>query len=257
MDLLAAMTPRRTGERTLTWDVPGGWEQGKGAYGGLVAGAAILAAEQVVADPERPLRALTAALMAPARAVPTVLEVTELRRGSSVTVAAVALRQGAELVAHAVATFGRTRDDAGWTTLAPPALPADAPVLPIGPPQAPAFTRHFELRPATGLPFAGRVEEVTGWVRPRAPGGARGAAYLAACVDVFWPVALVAERAPRPMATLTFTLQVADLVVDDQPLAYRARALAAGGGYVPELRELWSADGRLLAVNPQTFALSR
>jgi acyl-CoA thioesterase len=268
MDLDVAMTPALReraddGRASFAWEVPDGWQQGKGAFGGLVAGALIGAGELALADPARPLRALTLEIMAPALVGATAIEVAPLRVGSSVTVMSAAMRQGDGLVAFAALTFGRERDDARWQTLAPPSLPppSSMPVLPIGPPIAPVFTQHVEFRSHASTPFSGRVEpELTGWVRFRAPGAARGAAYLAACCDSYWPAALIALPAPRPMATLTFTLQIAgDLrgVDPDAPLAYRARSLAAGGGYVPELRELWTPDGRLVAVNPQTFALSR
>lgn len=264
MDLLQAMTPTRLGPTSFAWAIPDTWQQGKGAFGGLVVGAAIGAAEAVIAEPARSLRAITAELMAPALVGPTAIEVTTLRTGSSVTVAAIALRQAGELVAHLVATFGKVRDDAAWTAIDPPALPHHEAVAlaPVGPPRAPVFTQHFAFRPVIGLPFAGDAaapREVTGWVAPRAPGASRGPAYLAACIDAYWPVAMVAEARPRPMATLTYTLQLVGALApdDDRPLAYRARALAAGAGYVPELRELWTADGQLVAVNPQTFALSR
>ena len=92
MDLSQTMTPVRTGESTFAWAIPDGWQQGKGAFGGLVAGAAVRAAEAVIAEPARALRALTAELMAPAMVGATAIEVTPLRAGSSVTVVAVALR---------------------------------------------------------------------------------------------------------------------------------------------------------------------
>ena len=261
-DLDAAMTPERRGDRTFSWDVPPSWQQGKGAFGGLVAGALILAGEAALGDPERPLRAQTLELMAPALVGPGDIEVTVLRAGSSVTVAAVALRQGGDMVAHAVLTFGRHRDDARWCALTPPLLPPahELPIAPVAPPGAPTFTQHMEFRTTTGFPFSGvETTEILGWVRPR-QSRARGAAYIAVCCDSYWPAALVSLRAPRPMATLTFTLQiVGDLrgVEADAPLLYRARSLASGDGYVPELRELWTPDGRLVALNPQTFALSR
>jgi Acyl-CoA thioesterase N-terminal domain/Acyl-CoA thioesterase C-terminal domain len=263
MDLDAAMTPTPAGDDAFGWDVPDGWQQGRGAFGGLVVGALIGAGEAALADPERPLRAVTAELMAPAVPGPSTIRVTRLRAGRSVTVMTAVLAQPGGPVAHAVLTFGRTRDDAGWQALDPPALPpwAELALLEVPSPPGPRFVRHFELRPVTGAPFSGApaaAPEVLGWVRPRAPGTGRGAAYLAACVDAYWPAFLVGERAPRPAATLTYTLQLTGAAAPPAaPLAYRARALAAGDGYVPELRELWTADGRLVAVNPQTFALSR
>ena len=43
----------------------------------------------------------------------------------------------------------------------------------------------------------------------------------------------------------------------DAPLLYRGTVPVCGDGYFLETRELWSADGRLLALNHQTFAIIR
>ena len=44
------------------WSVPDGWQQGRGAFGGLVIAALARALEAHVGDPERTLRSLTAVL---------------------------------------------------------------------------------------------------------------------------------------------------------------------------------------------------
>ena len=44
------------------WSVPDGWQQGRGAFGGLVIAALARALEAHVGDPERTLRSLTAEL---------------------------------------------------------------------------------------------------------------------------------------------------------------------------------------------------
>jgi hypothetical protein len=262
MDLQAAMTPRRDGA-AFAWEVPDGWQQGKGAFGGLIAGALIAAGEQTIDDDAQPLRALTLEIMEPVVVGAAVIRVERLRAGRSVSVLRAVLERGGATCAHAVLTFGRDRGEPAWQAVEPPALPPwdSLPAVAIAAPPAPIFTRHIEYRTVTGTPFSGRGDrEVLGWVRPREPGAARGAGYLAACIDAYWPAALIGERAFRPAATLTFTLLiVGDLagVPADAPLAFRGRAMASGGGYVPELRELWTPDGRLVAVNPQTFALSR
>jgi acyl-coenzyme A thioesterase PaaI-like protein len=265
LDLDTAMTPRRTGEATWTWQIADGWQQGRGIFGGLQVGALIHAGEAAVADATRALRAVTAEIVAPATPGAAAIEVTPVRTGSSVVVLRAELRSpaGGDVVAHAVLTFGRDRDAERWVAIEPPVLPPwrEVAVAPVGPPSAPVFTQHFELRPLTGLPFDGgaRNPEAIGWVRPRPgmAGASRGAAYIAACIDAYWPAALAGGTPRRAMSTLTFTLLVVgDLrgLDPDAPLAYRARSLAGAAGYVPELRELWGEDGRLIAINPQTFA---
>jgi hypothetical protein len=62
--------------------------------------------------------------------------------------------------------------------------------------------------------------------------------------------------APRPMATLAFTLQIVadlDALPPGEPLFHRATAVAAREGYSVEMRELWTKAGALVALNQQTF----
>lgn len=245
-------------------DVPTGWEQGRGAFGGLVLAAMARAGDAAVADDARTLRTLTGELVGPVQPGAADLVVETLRAGSGVTTVAIRLRQGGELQAHAVATYGKRRGAVDLApTLPPPALTPwrEVPVLPMGPPMAPVFTQHVEMRALGPPPFSGSPEAVaTGWVRPRRPGARRDPAYVIAMADAWWPAFLVAERAPRPAATLAFALSIVDAcdgLDPDAPLAYRGRLIGARDGYVVELREVWGEDGRLLALNQQTFVAIR
>jgi hypothetical protein len=129
----------------------------------------------------------------------------------------------------------------------------------VAPPLGPDFARFFEFRTAA-LPFSRGRPEVSGFVRPRHPGEARDAAYLAACIDTFWPTEFVQAEVPRPMATVAFTFQPLGSLAGldpEAPLYFRSALQAARGGYGVELRELWGADGRLLALNQQTLCTIR
>src|SRR5512141_1734964 len=97
-------TPRPDGHG-FRLEVPPGWRQGRGAFGGLSICAAIRAIEARVADPRRRVRSVTAELTAPVEAGPAELAVDVLRSGSSVTVARAALVQAGETRAHAVAVL--------------------------------------------------------------------------------------------------------------------------------------------------------
>ena len=48
---------------------------------------------------------------------------------------------------------------------------------------------------------------------------------------------------------------VTDGLDPEAPLLYRATAPVATDGYCLETRELWSEDGRLVAINHQTFVI--
>ena len=257
-------TPRLDGE-TFRLDVPPGWRQGRGAFGGLSIGAAVRAIERRVGDPRRKVRSVTAELAGPVEAGPAEIAVDVLRSGSSVTVARAALTQGGETRTHAVAILaaarpGRPDEALAWRELEPPRVPPwrQVEVAPITAPPAPEFTPHFEYRIVEGALFSGGTARCVGWIRPRVPCALRDAGYLAALVDAWFPAALVRARAMRPIATIAFTLDLLgdlDGLDPEAPLLYRGIVPVSADGYFLETRELWGEDGRLVALNQQTFAV--
>jgi acyl-CoA thioesterase len=255
-------TPRLDGQ-TFRLDVPPGWRQGRGAFGGLTIGAAVRAIEMRVADPRRKVRSVTAELAAPVEAGPSEIAVEILRGGSSVTIARAALIQAGETRTHAVAVLAASRPAAGelaWRELEPPRAPPwrEVEVAPVAAPPAPEFTQHFEYRLVEGALFAGGDARCVGWIRPRVPSELRDAGHVAQLVDAWWPAALVRARTMRPIATIAFTLDLLgglDGLDPEAPLLYRGTVPVCADGYFLETRELWGEDGRLVAINQQTFAV--
>ncbi len=241
------------------------WLQGRGAYGGLTVAAMVRAIEARVADPRRRIRSVTAELPAPTVVGAATIDTEILRSGNQLTVARASIRQADVITGHAVAVLAASRDggrDVAWRELQPPALPpwADLAPVPMTAGPFPAFAQHFELRVVGGIPFSGGETVTTGWVRARDPGTLRDAAYVAAMIDVWYPAFLVRARAPRPLATIAYTLELFDSLdgLDPgEPLGYRGSVPVCGDGYFVETRELWGSDGRLVARNHQTFAIIR
>jgi hypothetical protein len=166
------------------------------------------------------------------------------------------------VLAHAVGVLGRDRaHGTDFHDLPQPAMPSWGEVDPI-PGRlafAPPFATFFEYRPLGPPPFSAGAEAlVSGWVRARDPGPARDAAYITSLVDAWWPAIFSRLTEPRPMATVAFTLDLLDGLdglEPGAPLFHTARGFAARGGYMVELRQLWGADGRLVALNHQTFTI--
>jgi hypothetical protein len=245
----------------FTWDVPDHWQQGRGAFGGIVVAAMARAAIASEPEAERVLRAVSCEILAPVLAGPAWLRVETLRRGQGISAIDVRLTQDedgtARLRARATLTLARARNhDRDLQISPPPAATAfgAVPRAPVGPPIAPTFTQHLDFRPLGPPPFSGAsVPQVDGWIAaPRA--SSWGPPELLALVDAYWPSLMVLESAPRPLVTLTFTAQL--LAVPERgPLYHRGRALAAQDGYLAELRELFTADGRLVVVNTQVIAI--
>ena len=255
-------TPSRVNADRFAIEVPDGWQQGRGAFGGLVLAMMARAAETFAHAPERALRTLTAELCGPVLPGPAEISVEALRVGSGMSTLAARLVQGNAVQAHAVAVLGRSRDpEPAASSLERPAMPPWRDTAEVSD-QAlmPRFARHFEYRPTGPAPLAGGEARAAGWVRARRPGAARDAAYLIGLADAYWPALFGALRAPRPMATVTFTLDLigtCDGLDPEAPLFHDSRTLVARDGYAPEMRTLWGEDGRLLAINHQTFVIIR
>jgi hypothetical protein len=244
------------------WLVPDGWQQGRGAFGGLVFGALMQAMASREADATRVARAFTGEICGPALPVASTIRTRVLRRGSKQTNVTATLEQSGEAVAIASAVLA-SRREVGLIPRVPEEAPASIPferagAIPVGPPIGPTFAPHYEYRPTGPLPFSGGQEPlVVGWVRESRPLSRVTAAALIARLDAYWPAMFSVEAAPRPAATVSY---MAELFCDpaeldpEEPLLYRGRTIAQAGGYFVELRELWR-DGRPVAFNQQSFAL--
>jgi hypothetical protein len=261
IDLTLASHVTWVGPGRFTWDVPNHWEQGRGAFGGIVVAAMTRAAIASEADGDRLVRALSCEILAPVLAGEAHVLVETLRRGQGVSAFDVRVLQTGEgaavLRARGTVTLARTRNhDRDLQVTEPPAR-ADfdaTPRAPVGPPFAPSFTQHLDFRPLGPAPFSGaNVPQVEGWIAaPEA--SSWGAPEVLALVDSYWPSLMVLETAPRPLVTLTFAAQL--LAVPERgPLYHRGRALAAQDGYLAEIRELFTAEGRLVVVNTQVITI--
>jgi hypothetical protein len=262
-EIASAVEPLEPGRFRVR--IPEGWQQGRGAFGGLVLGALLRAMERMEPDRDRAVRTLTGDLAGPVLAGEAEIVAQVVRRGSNQTNVRAELHQaggGGEAIAFATAVLSAARP-CGLPAVRPRVAglpPFDAAVvLPLGAPRAPVFTKHYEYRPTGPKPWSGGPEPVVaGWVRePTAP-TAIDAPMLVALLDSFWPASFSAVNAPRPMATVSFT---AEIVCDPRrldpsaPFFYQARTLCEHQGFQVELRELYDARGEILALNQQTFAI--
>ena len=276
LDLSALVHPNATVDPLrFTLDVPDGLQQGRGAWGGIATGAMVAAAQQVDPRPEMAVRTLSAQLVAPVLVGQLHLRVEVLRTGSATqTLAVRCLDDDGGLLAHGVVVLGARRtgdampDGPRWLSVEAPAElaagPESVPEAPVGPPLAPDFTVHLEMRPISGLPYQGAdTDETMGWVRPRGPLARVDAAVVTALADAWWVAVMARMDRPRPAATLGFTLDFpgdpGDLPRDGmggiEPLFHRGRTVAAREGFTIESRELWTRTGQLVTWNTQTVAV--
>lgn len=252
------------------WRVPDGWQQGRGAFGGLVLGALARAMLAEETEPSRVLRTLTGELVAPVLPEDATIHVMLLRRGKGVTYLEAHATQGEEVVARATACLGAGRPipDRGATTCfahgsirealdSPPPFESVS-VMDMKAPPAPSFSRHYEFRAVSVLPFSGGREPVTeGWIRPSSLDERLDVPAVIGLVDAWFPALFMVLEGQLATATVTFTMELlADpaTILANVPFYHRGRVLALHEGYFVEARELWQA-GRLVALNQQTFAL--
>ncbi len=260
-DFTLASSVTRTNDGHFAIDVPSGWEQGRGAFGGLVVAAlarAVIASEP---DEARTLRTVSLEILSPlSPSSRALIRVEPLKRGSGVSAYDARILEdepgGAAVRARATFTLATSRTRELDLDARPPEMrPYESvPVAPIGPPLGPVFTQHFEFRPTVGVPFSGDASTgVEGWVRPLACSEWGPPEWLA-MVDTYWPTPILRTTTPRPMVTLNFAAHLVE-APPRGPLYFRSRASVGKDGFVDELRELFAPDGRLVVSNPQVIAI--
>ncbi len=256
-----ATTLRHDGERTFVV-VPDGWQQGRGAFGGVALATLARALEHAEAGSGRSLRTFTADLCGPVMPGEADVRVEVMRRGKHLTHAEAWLLQGSELVARGSGSLCAGRG----TEIARRQPPAPTPPdwrsidpVPILPPLAPVFAQHLEYRPTGPLPFTGGEHAIAeGWIRERIPPSRFDVPMLVGMLDAWWPPIFSVLSRPVRVATTTFT---AEILCDPssldpaEPLFHRGHVHALHDGFMVEFRELWS-NGTLLASNQQTMVLT-
>lgn len=261
----------------MRWDVPDGWQQGKGAWGGLTI-SRVAQAVSDLEDPDRLIRTISVQIPEPVIVSAHEVVATRLRRGSAmsswnVDVTRDTNAEEALTVAQAQVITGTGRSVSvqpplsEWGIDVMPDVPAwnDTLVVPVAPPFGPVFTQHLEYRPITPLPTQGENAHTQGWVRIPSrtdPSDSWTAAELLGIVDAWWPASYAVMDSMHPMATVAFS---AHLLVDPRelesvdgerlPLLHDATVSSAHEGFTSELRRLWTPDGRIVVENLQSIVV--
>lgn len=252
---------QQTSDSRFEMQVPDGWQQGRGAFGGLSLGALARALTAMEPDAARLMRALTGDICGPVLPGLATIEAEVLRRGANLTNVDARLRQGDGVQARASAVLSGARkvEVAPQTPTAPASIDwKSVPGMDTSVGLWPTFTQHYEYWNVGPVPFTGNPDaRIDGFVRERGRTTALDAPSLIALLDAFWPALFTRETQPRFIATVTFS---AELFVDpstipgDEPLRYRSQLVALQQGFLLENRELWHHDV-LVAMNQQTVAV--
>jgi len=255
-----------------TWDVPDTWQQGRGAWGGLPVRAMIDAVVQNE-DVSREVRSITAQIPEPVLAESHSVVTKLVRKGSAMSMWQVDIMRTSDnlTVARGQIVTGEDKHllldppTDSWGTAVFPQVPAldQVAVAPIGPPFGPDFTQHLEFRPITPLPTLGTEAIVHGWInlpQKTEPGALWTSAQLLSMADAWWPSPYTLMKTRRPVATVSFS---ANLLIDPadiepiagerSPLLHEGSVSSVQGGFMSELRRLWTPNGRLAVENLQSI----
>jgi hypothetical protein len=252
-----AIAIKKSSNGTITWNPIGQWNQGRGIYGGLIFATAI----QVIKEFSRfPVRRLSVDLCAPVLSEETTITIRELRRGTNTQYVQLEFTQQNKVVIGASAVCGGSRNTdldchQNIRSLSPPEDEA----IPFHP-SMPSFSRFFEYWPQFGIPFSNTTELSTGgWIRCRGS-TLLDQAILSALIDAWWPALYVAIETPRPVGTVSCSI---DFTHPSLPMEHRAplwienKCTEVRDGYSVEENHLWSAQGTLLGRCNQLIALIR
>ena len=241
---------------------PEGWGQGRTLFGGLVGAVLFEHLEKTVAR-GRFLRSFSLSFVAPAVPGPVALDETVFREGKSVMQAMVSARQGGQVVAVMLASFGASRQSSGGVE-GPSAPVMKSPEQSISVPfikgLTPDFFSHFNIHYAEGMPpFSGSSEpDYGGYMGFTVPPETMSTAALIALVDTWAPSVLPLLKGPAPASSLTWTMELLDDPSVHSPETlwqYRVNTDQCSDGYGQSQAVVWDAAGKAVALSRQTFTV--
>lgn len=254
-ELLAAFEAEGGGYRVAVGD---DWLQGRTLYGGLSAALCLEAALRAHPDLP-PLRAAQFAFVGPASG-PVTLTPTLLRRGKSAATVSVDLVSETGIGTRAILTFGAARpSELSRAAARAPAVSRPAESQDFYGKGRPAFGYHFEARNVGPSPFfaGGDDPKLLVWFRHLDPGARHTLTGLLALADAPPPAAMALFKAPAPISTMTWSIEVLDAPTpgDDGWRLIRSEAEQIEGGYSSQSMSIWDEAGAPLLVSRQCVAV--
>jgi acyl-CoA thioesterase len=256
---------RREGD-AVTLPVLPDWQQGRTAFGGLIAVYGV-AAMRDVAGSDWPLRALQTNFIAPVAVGEVLVAVKVLREGRNVRQVQAQVTQAGQVAAVLVGVFGigrETRLPALDPRRPEVALDPDASIgRPYVPGLAPAFTQHVDFRWAEGGPPFSGTETWHSRIHLRLHDAQGVDAELLSVMlaDAAPTPALSRFNAPTPASSVSWSLELQSHTLPDDAAAATGwwrvdkDTHAGAGGYLSESTRLWAPDGRLAALGYQVVAV--
>lgn len=235
------------------------WMQGRGAYGGIQAIAAVEAMQPLHAG--LPLRTLQATLCAPVPAGIVTARATLLRAGKNTRQIEARLFDGETLLAIFIGIFGSARESVVQRDYPHPALGAAGGMpFPFIPGVMPDFLQHFDATLLRGHLPGSHQPDTTHTFRLGLKDSAPEATlnHVLAFADYPPPIALSWLRTLTPASTMTWMLTLTGHPFTGQPLAdwlVDVELDAGREGYTQQTVTVFTPDGRPIARGTQCMVV--
>lgn len=240
-------------------EVPEHWQQGRAAYGGVLAAAGYRALRREM-DAERVLRQFSIAFVG---AGSTGLELTTqlLASGKNIATSQATIRSGGEVVVQMTATFAKARFSSFSVGEEPKALDAEPVGFPLdGAPGVPRFTQNIDYRwTRGGIPYLGDAEPGLGGYCRHKTAVVDPMENVIGLLDAWPPTIVPVLTAPAPLSSVTWTAHF----YAPARVAYPAEAwwyyesdnVVFSDGYATAVARLWAPTGELAAWSEQLIAV--
>ena len=232
------------------------WYQGRGVYGGLVFAYFV---QGLTTRGGFPIRSIQVELCRPMQEGAAQYRFNCICKGSSTEFWRAEVYQNEQVVAYANAVLGGVRkSDYDAQEVILPKVRAWKELTPIPRnPIMPAFSQHIEYRVCVGgFPFQGSASSKTGgWLAFREDRCTQPAVQQVALMDSWWPSMAMNINKMHYMGTVSFSCHFFAPIAP--PYLFIAQNRAIHDGYASEKNELWSTDGKLVAVAQQLIAIIR
>lgn len=264
----ATVAERQRSGHTVSFHLGDDWQQGRTAYGGVVAAVAAQAMRDVAgADwpAEVSLRSLQCAFVSVVEPGPVQVQVEVLRQGRNVCQVLARLSERGRLGTVAIGVYSADRPSSlTQRRLQRPMPRAEAdrlPAMPYVQGPMPPFLQHVEMRPCDGArPFSG-TPTTRSMIHLRlrdADARAIEPEVLTVLLgDVPATPALSEPPAPLPSSSVTWALELRPVARAQTDGWWRidCDSVHVDGGYVNHAARLWAPDGALAALGTQVVTV--
>ena len=258
------VSARQRSGRSVAFDITADWQQGRTAYGGVVAAVAAQAMRDVAgagwpADVQ--LRALQCSFVSVVEPGRVEVEVEVLRQGRNVCQVLARVSEGGRLGTVLLGVYSAERP----STLAPRTLQRPAarheaealPSVPYMPGRMPPFLQHLEMRWSEGkVPYSGTPghhsvihlrlrDHDSGAIVPEV------LTVLLADAPATPVISELAQHAPSSSVTWALELRAHPGPHHEGWWRIDSESVLVEGGYVNHAARLWSPSGRLAAMGTQ------